>query len=99
VAVTNELFHYGNVEAWKRVIGEYERAHPGCKVQVYYDGEPVLDLNALFTWGKVQRGRCLEFTVSSPGSALRDTARLRRRLAQAASRDFEPLLSGGSPVW
>jgi hypothetical protein len=97
VPVTNEVLHYGNVEAWKRVIGEYENAHPGCKVQVYYDGEPIRDINALFTWGKMPRGRVLQFAVSSP-AVIRDMARLRRRLAQASSRDFEPLLGGGLPV-
>jgi hypothetical protein len=94
VPVTNEVLHYGNVEAWKRVIGEYENAHPRCAVRVYYDGEPVRDLNALFAWGKMPRGRVLQFSVSS-SAAIRDTARLRRRLAQASSRDFEPLLGGG----
>ncbi|MDR3123112.1 MAG: hypothetical protein LBU16_04960 [Treponema sp.] len=95
VPVSNELFHYGNVEAWKRVIGDYENARPGCKVHVYYDGEPILDINALFTWGKVRRGRVLQFAVSSPG-AIHDTAKLRRRLVQASGRDFEPLLGGPS---
>ena len=94
VRVTNELFHYGNVEAWKRVIGEYENAHPGSKVRVYYQGEPVLDFNALFAWGKARNGSVLQFAVSSSGAAVRDTARLRRRLARASSRDFEPLLRG-----
>jgi hypothetical protein len=98
VRVTNELFHYGNVEAWKRVIGEYEKTHPGCKVRVYYDGEPVRDMNALFTWGKAPWGSVIRFAVFPPvpGGAVRDVAKLRRRLAQASSRDFEPLLGGAS---
>jgi hypothetical protein len=97
VRVANELFHYGNVEAWKRVIGDYENAHPGCKVHVYYGGEPILDLNALFTWGKAPWGSVIQFAVSSSGAAgvvVRDMARLRRYLAQASGRDFEPLLGG-----
>jgi hypothetical protein len=95
VEVTNELFHYGNVEAWKRVIGEYENTHPGCKVHVYYDGEPVRDMNALFTWGKARSGSVIRFAVVSSGAgAIRDIAGLRRCLAQASSRDFQPLLGG-----
>jgi hypothetical protein len=94
VRVANELFHYGNVEAWKRVIGDYERAHPGCKVQVYYDGEPVRDMNALFTWGKAPWGSIIRFAVfaPAPGDPVRDLAKLRRSLAQASGRDFEALL-------
>jgi hypothetical protein len=105
VRVANDLFHYGNVEAWKRVIREYENARPGCKVLVYYQEEPVLDLNAFFAWGKAPHGCVIQFAVVSsgaPGSAARDTARLRRLLAQASSRDFEPLLGGpaaGGPLF
>jgi hypothetical protein len=94
VAVTNDLFHNGNVEAWKRVIQDYESARPGLKVHVYYAGEPVLNLNALFAWGKVKRGGVIQFAVSSTGGTVPGTARLRRFLAQASSRDFEPLLGG-----
>jgi hypothetical protein len=106
VRVSNELFHYGNVEAWKRVIGEYENAHPGCKVCVFFGGEPLLDLNALFTWGKAPWGSVIQFCVASngaPGSAIRDIPRLRRRLAEASGRNFEPLLggsaAGGLSLW
>jgi hypothetical protein len=94
VPVTNDLFHNGNVEAWKRVIGDYESSRPGLKVHVYYDGEPVLNLNALFAWGKVQRGGLIRFAVSSAGGAAPNTAKLRRLLAQAASPGFEPFLGG-----
>jgi hypothetical protein len=94
VTVTNDLFHNGNVEAWKRVIRDYEGARPGLKVHVYYAGEPVQNLNALFTWGKVKSGGVIQFAVSSAGGAVPGTARLRRLLAQASGRDFEPLLGG-----
>jgi hypothetical protein len=94
VPVTNDLFHNGNVEAWKRVIGDYEGSRPGLKVHVYYDGEPVLNLNALFAWGKAPRGGVVRFAVSSAGGAAPNTARLRRLLAQAASPDFGIFLGG-----
>ncbi|MDR1248135.1 MAG: hypothetical protein LBK63_02420 [Treponema sp.] len=94
VRVTNDLFHNGNVEAWKRVIQKYEKKRPGLKVRVYYGGEPVLNLNTLFAWGKVKSGGVIQFSVFSPGGAVPGMARLRRLLAQASSRDFEPLLGG-----
>jgi hypothetical protein len=94
VRVTNELFHYANVEAWKRVIAEYEEARPGCKVRVYFGGEPVQDLNALFAWGKAPWGSVIQFAVVSSGPAIGGVARLRRRLAQASGRDLQPLLDG-----
>jgi hypothetical protein len=102
VPVTNELFHNGNVEAWKRVIGDYENTHPGLKVHVYFGGESVLDINSLFAWGKVKHGDAVRFAVSARPSAdgsapaIRDIARLRRILAQAAGRNFEPLLHGSA---
>jgi hypothetical protein len=102
VTVSNELFHNGNVEAWKRVIHDYENARPGLKVHVYYGGERVLDINALFAWGKIKHGGSIQFAVSSgasggnPAPAIRDTALLRRLLTQAAGRDVEPFLRGPS---
>jgi hypothetical protein len=98
VRVSNELFHYGNVEAWKRVIGDYERTHPGYKVRVYYAGEPVRDMNALFTWGKAPWGSVIRFAVfpPAPGDPVRDLAKLRRSLTQASGRDFEALFGGAA---
>jgi hypothetical protein len=107
VRVANELFHNGNVEAWKRVIEDYENACPGLKVHLCYGGESVLDINALFAWGKVKHGDVIQFAVSSRSAsgaaapAIRNIARLRRLLAQAAGRDFEPFLrgpAGGRPT-
>ena len=56
VLVTNELFHNGNVEAWKRIIANYRSTYEDLNVLVYYDGERINDLNALFKWGKVKHG-------------------------------------------
>jgi len=91
VAVTNELFHLGNVEAWKRIIESYRAKYPGLQVSLYYEGERV-DINALFTWGKVKHGSSIQFAVS--GSGIRDVAKLRRYLAQGASPRFEAFLKG-----
>ncbi|MBW7859051.1 MAG: hypothetical protein H3C43_12340, partial [Leptonema sp. (in: Bacteria)] len=54
VQVSNELFHNGNVEAWKNIIEAYHARYVGCRVIVYHEGELIQDLNSLFKWGKVK---------------------------------------------
>lgn len=90
VTVTNELFHNGNVEAWKRIIHSYTAKYPGLKVHVYYEGEPILNINTLFTWGKVKHGTSIQFAVE--GQDIKELSRLRRYLVRGASPDFEVLL-------
>jgi hypothetical protein len=92
VAVTNELFHNGNVEAWKRIIESYHAKYPGLRVYIYYEGERILDINTLFKWGKVKHGSSIQFAIA--GSGITDVAKLRRYLAQGASRGFEVFLRG-----
>ena len=92
VPVTNELFHNGNVEAWKRIIASYNSKHPDLTVLVYYDGERITNLNALFKWGKVKHGSTIQFAVA--GDEIADVAKLQRYLAQGASRMYEAFLRG-----
>ena len=92
VPVTNELFHNGNVEAWKRIIESYKTSHPDLDVLVYYDGERISNLNSLFKWGKVKHGSVIQFAVA--GENIRDVAKLQRYLAQGASPGFEAFLKG-----
>ncbi|MBP7094677.1 MAG: hypothetical protein KBC36_01170 [Spirochaetia bacterium] len=92
VPVTNELFHNGNVEAWKRVIASYTARHPGLEVLVYYDGERITNLNALFKWGKVKHGSTIQFAVK--GEEITDVPKLLRYLKQGASPMFEAFLRG-----
>jgi hypothetical protein len=92
VPVTNELFHNGNVEAWKRIIDSYTAKHPGLQVLVYYDGERITNLNALFKWGKVKHGSTIQFAIA--GEEISDVAKLQRYLAQGASRMYEAFLKG-----
>jgi hypothetical protein len=94
VVVQNELFHNGNVEAWKRIITSYNAAYPGLQVYIYYEGERILDINSLFKWGKVKHGRSIEFAVA--GNDIRDVAKLQRYLAQGASHQFEAFLRGSA---
>lgn len=93
VVVTNELFHNGNVEAWKRIIRSYNAKHPDLKVNVYYESERIVDINSLFKWGKVKHGSCIQFNVS--GENIQDVAKLSRYFQQGASPQFGAFLKGG----
>ena len=90
IPVTNELFHNGNVEAWKKVIQSYQTKHPGLEVYIYYDGERIHDIHSLFKWGKVKHGSTILFAVA--GEDIQDVAKLQRYLRQGASPRFEAFL-------
>ncbi len=90
VQVTNELFHNGNVEAWKNIIESYQLSHPETKVIVYHEGELIQDLNSLFKWGKVKHGGLIFFQVS--GTKIKDVSRLQKYLAEAASKRYETFM-------
>jgi len=92
VRVQNELFHNGNVEAWKKIIASYRAKNPSLEVFIYYENERILDINSLFKWGKVKHGTIIEFAVA--GSEIQDVAKLQRYLAQGASNMFEAFLKG-----
>jgi hypothetical protein len=92
VVVQNELFHNGNVEAWKRIVASYNAKYPNLEVFIYYEGERILDINSLFKWGKVKHGSAIEFAVA--GNEIKDVAKLQRYLAQGASHQFEAFLRG-----
>jgi len=92
IVVQNELFHNGNVEAWKRIIASYKAAHPDLEVFIYYEKERILDINSLFKWGKVKHGTAIEFAVA--GNNIQNVAKLQRYLAQGASNQFEAFLRG-----
>ncbi|HOV14832.1 MAG TPA: hypothetical protein PK771_11140 [Spirochaetota bacterium] len=92
VIVSNELFHNGNVEAWKKIIASYEGKYPDTKILVFYEGEQIQDINTLFKWGKVKHGTNIYFALL--GQEFRDISKLRRYLAQGASNRFEDFLKG-----
>jgi hypothetical protein len=92
VVVQNELFHNGNVEAWKRIVASYNAKYPALQVYIYYEGERILDINSLFKWGKVKHGSAIQFAVA--GSDIKDVAKLQRYLIQGASNQFEAFLRG-----
>ncbi|MDF1567708.1 MAG: hypothetical protein P1P77_06780 [Spirochaetaceae bacterium] len=92
VNVTNELFHNGNVEAWKRIIESYRFKYPQLDVLIWYEGERINDINALFKWGKVKHGVPIMFSVA--GDNPTDISKLRKYLFEGASQRFEAFLHG-----
>ncbi|MFW5994565.1 MAG: hypothetical protein ACOCRN_00495, partial [Spirochaetia bacterium] len=94
VLVTNELFHNGNVETWKRIIDSYKSKYPGLDVLIWYENERINDINALFKWGKVKHGTPI--MISVVGDDPKDVSKLRRYLYEGASPRFEAFLEGGA---
>ena len=92
VVVANELFHNGNVEAWKKIIKSYEYVYPGIEVIIYYDKERIYNIDSLFKWGKVKKGSAIMMTVK--GKELHEVAKLRRYLAEGAGPQFQRFLQG-----
>lgn len=91
--VTNEVFHNGNVEAWKKIITSFKTKYPGLDVLVWYENERINDINSLFKWGKVKHGVPIMFSVA--GDEIRDVRKLQRYLYEGASPRFEAFLKGG----
>ena len=92
VLVTNELFHNGNVESWKRVIESYKAKYPGLDVLIWYDNERINDINTLFKWGKVKHGTPI--MISVVGDDIKDVSKLQKYLFEGASSRFEVFLRG-----
>jgi hypothetical protein len=92
VLVTNELFHNGNVEAWKRIIESYRAKYPSLDVLIWYENERINDINALFKWGKVKHGTPI--MISVVGDDIKDVSKLQKYLFEGASSRFEVFLRG-----
>ncbi len=93
VLVTNELFHNGNVEAWKQIIESYKAKYPDLDVLIWYENERINDINSLFKWGKVKHGTPIMFSVV--GEEIKGVSKLQRYLYEGASPRFEVFLKGG----
>ena len=90
VQVTNELFHNGNVEAWKNIVESYEKSHPTLNVQIFHEGQHIKNINALFKWGKVKNGDVILFSIV--GNDFKDISKLQRYLFEGASNRFQIFL-------
>ena len=90
IQVTNELFHNGNVEAWKNIIQSYSIIYPDIEVLVFHQGAKVVNLNSLFKWGKVKNGDIILFCLV--GENFQSIAKLQRYLFEGASNRFNRYL-------
>jgi hypothetical protein len=93
IQVTNEVFHNGNVESWKRIVESFKAKYQGLDVMIWYENERINDINALFKWGKVKHGGLILFSVG--GDNIQGVSRLQRYLFEGASPRFEAFLKGG----
>jgi hypothetical protein len=93
VQVSNELFHNGNVEAWKKVIESFKTKFPGLEVHIFHEGEVINDINSLFKWGKVKHGDQIFFQVS--GEDIKGVSKLQKYLYEGASQRYEQFLKIG----
>lgn len=92
VQVTNELFHNGNVEAWKKIIESYKTKHPSLDVKIFYEGEAINDINTLFKWGKVKHHGLIFIQIF--GDNIKDVSKLTKYLFEGASQRYEQFLHG-----
>jgi len=93
VQVSNELFHNGNVEAWKKILESYHAKYPDLSVHVMFAGEVINDINSLFKWGKVKHGDSIFFQVS--GENIMGVSKLQKYLYEGASQRYEQFLKLG----
>ena len=93
VQVSNELFHNGNVEAWKKILESYHAKYPDLTVHIMYEGEVINDINALFKWGKVKHGDSIFFQVS--GEEILGVSKLQKYLYEGASQRYTQFLKLG----
>jgi ribosomal protein L12E/L44/L45/RPP1/RPP2 len=93
VVVSNELFHNGNVEAWKKILESFEVKYPDLKVHVMFGGEVINDINSLFKWGKVKHNDSIYFQVS--GENIMGVSKLQKYLYEGASQRYEQFLKLG----
>lgn len=92
VQVSNELFHNGNVEAWKKIIESFKNTHPAIEVVIFYEDEVINDINTLFKWGKVKHGGLIFFQLV--GENIRNVSKLQKYFYEGASPRYEQFLHG-----
>jgi hypothetical protein len=93
VRVSNELFHNGNVEAWKKIMESFQAKYPDLQVHIMYENEVINDINALFKWGKVKHGDSIYFQVS--GENIMGVSKLQKYFFEGASHRYEQFLKLG----
>lgn len=90
IQVSNELFHNGNVEAWKNIIESYNEKNPNIEVLLFHNDELIRNVNSLFKWGKVKHGDIIFFCLA--GDNFKLVAKLQRYLYEGASHRYAQFL-------
>ena len=90
VQVSNELFHNGNVEAWKNIMESYTLTHPDLEILLFHNDEVIKNVNSLFKWGKVKHGDVIFFALA--GEKFRAVSKLQKYLHEGASNRFQQFL-------
>jgi hypothetical protein len=93
VQVSNELFHNGNVEAWKKIVESYKNKYTELEVYIFFKEEVINDINSLFKWGKVKHGDSIFFQVG--GENITGVSKLQKYLFEGASKRYEQFLKIG----
>ncbi|MBN2533382.1 MAG: hypothetical protein JXB88_10840 [Spirochaetales bacterium] len=94
IPVTNNQFHNGNVEAWKKIIRSYVYTFPDVKVIIYYNREEVRDIDSLFQWGKIKPGTVINIKVIGKDLRNKRMSALVYHLKEGASPYFERYIKG-----
>ena len=82
------------MEAWKKIITSYTYTYPDIKVIIYYDREPVKDIDSLFQWGKIKPGTVINIKIIGKDLRNKQMSALVYHLKEGASPFFERYIKG-----
>ena len=93
IVITNQTLEYGNIEAWINIIKSYKESHPGHKVIVTYEGEPVGNMISLYKMEGDPNLNGFQLEVHAPDGNWKDVSKLYRFLVEGASARFERFIN------
>jgi len=92
IAIANADFGFGNIEAWANIIRSYQELHPGHRVTLLYQNEPVPSLTKLFKLGHQVDHEAFQVTVTAQDQDFKHLRKLHRLLVEGAGADFQKFL-------
>ena len=92
IVVTNAALEYGNIEAWTNIIASYHQRHPGHRVIIIYDGEPVSSVVSLFKMGEALNPHAFQMSVAAPDALWKDVPKLYRYLVEGGGAGYGKFL-------
>jgi hypothetical protein len=87
IVISNDELVHGNIEAWMNIIASYRERHPDHAVVIFYEGEPVNNLQTLFRKG-VPNKEAFQLVVETPDGFLKDVPKLFRLLVEGAGPNY-----------